>query len=86
MPVNQKKRLEEVPHAAEEVVALRKVLFYIHPCEGKYGDDGEMQCAACGIDFKRSPIHVLEYRLGVLYREQLVGLYHSADELTEAGG
>ncbi len=35
--------------------AVRLELFLSHPCSGKYGDDGEMQCnqAPCFIDFKR---------------------------------
>ncbi len=33
-----------------------------HSCvrAGQYGDDGEMQCNACGHDFKREPIEELE--------------------------
>jgi hypothetical protein len=33
---------------------LRRLLFIRHGCSGPtlYGDDGEMQCKACGIDFR----------------------------------
>lgn len=35
---------------------LRKLLWLRHGCEvsALYGDDGEMQCSSCGIDFKRT--------------------------------
>lgn len=32
---------------------LRKALWLDHGCLGLYGDDGEMQCGACLLDFKR---------------------------------
>lgn len=35
---------------------LRRVLWLRHGCSGLYGDDGEMQCGACSLDFKRDPI------------------------------
>jgi hypothetical protein len=36
-------------------IALRYLLWMRHGCSvaALYGDDGEMQCGACGIDFKR---------------------------------
>lgn len=51
----------------EENHDLRRILFYTHPCVGKYGDDGEMQCNSCGIDFKRmTPAEIAErLHLGV---------------------
>lgn len=42
---------------------LRQLLFMSHPCPGRYGDDGEMQCGACRIDFKRDPPEFIERRL-----------------------
>jgi len=38
---------------AEVDMDLRKSMFLYHSCIGRYGDDGEMQCNKCGIDFKR---------------------------------
>lgn len=37
---------------------LRKLIWLRHGCPitSLYGDDGEMQCSRCGIDFKRSPV------------------------------
>ena len=34
---------------------LRRLLWFRHNCPlaALYGDDGEMQCNSCGIDFKR---------------------------------
>jgi len=45
----------------EEIRALRKLLWLNHGHTGQYGDDGEMQCAAClreyGFwDWKRTPV------------------------------
>jgi len=39
---------------------LRYLLWAQHPCLWKYGDDGEMQCGACGIDFKRDSASSIE--------------------------
>ena len=41
--------------ATEEEEKWRKLLWLRHGCSihALYGDDGEMQCSACGIDFKR---------------------------------
>lgn len=37
---------------------LRKLLWVNHNCpfHGRYGDDGEMQCHVCGVDFKRDAV------------------------------
>jgi hypothetical protein len=42
--------------AAEDDQALRELLWLRHGCgiAALYGDDGEMQCNACLIDFKRT--------------------------------
>jgi hypothetical protein len=41
---------------------LRKLLWLHHGCprHALYGDDGEMQCARCGIDFKRRSVDEIE--------------------------
>lgn len=36
-------------------IALREALWKGHGHTGLYGDDGEMQCGTCLIDFKRAP-------------------------------
>lgn len=42
---------------------LRGLLWLHHGCQGLYGDDGEMQCAACMIDFKRDSVAEIERKL-----------------------
>ena len=41
---------------------LRELLWLRHGCGGLYGDDGEMQCGRCILDFKRDPVEVIEER------------------------
>lgn len=47
----------------QELDGLRRLLFLQHPCSGKYGDDGEMQCGSCLIDFKRDEVETIHQRL-----------------------
>lgn len=42
---------------------LRRLLWFGHGCTGLYGDDGEMQCSSCGIDFKRNPVDRIEEKI-----------------------
>lgn len=44
---------------------LRELVWYGHGCSGAalYGDDGEMQCAECRIDFKRDSVTEIQQRL-----------------------
>ena len=42
---------------------LRYLLWAQHPCGGKYGDDGEMQCGACGVDFRRDSPASIEAKI-----------------------
>ncbi len=46
---------------AEAEAKLRYLLWAMHPCEGKYGDDGEMQCP-CGWEFRRDSVDVIEQK------------------------
>lgn len=48
---------------SEEAKQLRRLLFLSHPCSGKYGDDGELQCASCRIDFKRDSVEHIDLKL-----------------------
>lgn len=43
-------------------LTLRKLLWLRHGCTGLYGDDGEMQCGTCMIDFKRMSSKDIETR------------------------
>jgi hypothetical protein len=47
----------------DDLTDLRILLWSTHPCQGKYGDDGELQCSKCMIDFKRDPIERIEERI-----------------------
>lgn len=48
--------------AHEEMLRLKKLLWLRHGCSiaGLYGDDGEMQCGNCMIDFKRMSAQEIE--------------------------
>lgn len=49
---------------AKENKILRKLLWLRHGCElvTLYGDDGEMQCGTCSIDFKRMSVENIRDR------------------------
>jgi hypothetical protein len=53
------------------IAGLRRLLFLQHPCNGKYGDDGEMQCGSCLIDFKRNPVDVIDSHLQIMAENRL---------------
>lgn len=61
------RKLAEKDRADEMEKKLRTVLWQYHPCPGKYGDDGELQCADMRLhpilDFKRMPLQELEREL-----------------------
>lgn len=44
----------------EENKKLRMLLWARHGCSALYGDDGEMQCSHCMIDFKRDSADYIE--------------------------
>jgi len=46
--------VEMSAYAAEQVAQWRETLWLRHGHEGLYGDDGEMQCGICLVDFKRA--------------------------------
>jgi hypothetical protein len=47
----------------EERLELRRLLFGTHSCPGKYGDDGELQCNTCRIDFLRDEWEAISAQL-----------------------
>lgn len=51
-----KAAIEEVHRLREQLRVARRLLWIRHGCPiaALYGDDGEMQCRNCGIDFKRT--------------------------------
>jgi len=52
----------ELPKDFDDIQILRKLLWLKHGCSSAflYGDDGEMQCSRCVIDFKRDSISSIE--------------------------
>ena len=50
---------------AKENKIFRELLWLRHGCTGValYGDDGEMQCNSCRIDFRRDNANFIEKRL-----------------------
>lgn len=55
---------KEQKHFFQQTTLLRELLFLRHGCSGPalYGDDGERQCSACGIDFKRDSAEAISDR------------------------
>ena len=51
---------------------LRSEWWLNHGCDvpALYGDDGEMACNACGLDFKRMPLDELAQRVGEIRLER----------------
>jgi hypothetical protein len=47
----------------KEAENLRKLLWLNHGCASLYGDDGEMQCSKCLLDFKRDSIEKIKETL-----------------------
>lgn len=64
------------PERTDEEWELRRLLWLHHGCtEGIYGDDGEMQCNACRIDFVRDPIKKItnNFFIKVIVNDVLTG-------------
>lgn len=53
----------------ESEFSLRRMLWLRHGCplSALYGDDGEMQCNACMIDFRREAAFEIERRWAVVH-------------------
>ena len=53
-----KAMLTQIKGIVEEQSLLREFLWINHGCPfpALYGDDGEMQCGKCRLDFKRQPV------------------------------
>ena len=50
----------DVEGIKKDNLKLREILWLRHGCTGLYGDDGEMQCGRCVIDFKRDSVNKIE--------------------------
>ncbi len=51
---------------------LRKLLWLSHGHRALYGDDGEMQCSECMLDFKRDPIERIEKRFDDMAFDRMI--------------
>lgn len=58
---------------SKDEMLLREMLWLRHGCEiaSLYSDDGEMQCGACMIDFKRAPVELIRERFHKVGMERL---------------
>jgi len=63
----------------EENYILRKLLWLGHGCPPHrlYGDDGEMQCHDCALDFKRSSIEVIESRFAERSKQNFIKAFQN---------
>jgi len=68
--------------AEQDNLILRKLVWLSHQCYFPflYGDDGEMQCNHCMIDFKRDSAESIEDKLEEIHMKKL------QEEVTAAGG
>jgi hypothetical protein len=64
--------------------ALRRLLWLRHGCPfaALYGDDGEMQCSSCMVDFKRSPVEFIERQFMSIGERLLHDALHQPRETT----
>ena len=48
-----------------EEMILRELLWLNHGCnpDHRHGDDGEMRCSACGVNFKKDPANLIKRKL-----------------------
>jgi len=62
MREEKEEKKEKEKEMTPEEMKLREMLWLRHGCEfgTLYGDDGEMQCNKCHIDFKRMEVWVIE--------------------------
>ena len=55
----------------QEIIKLREILWLFHGHSGLYGDDGEMQCGECRLDYRRDSIETIEKRLAEMGLERM---------------
>ena len=66
-------RAKSVARQLDENMLLRKLLWIRHGCDALYGDDGEMQCNRCMIDFKRDTAASIDERFCRIGTDKLYG-------------
>ena len=75
LEIRLKRNLAKVPELSEDEYLLRRLVFMRHSsCDGRslYGDDGEMHCHECDIDFVRDSGRDIQDRISSLRMEQIV--------------
>lgn len=60
-------------HPSEAELMLRREVWLLHGHQGLYGDDGEMQCAECNLDYKRAPVEGIVECIQALGLRKLAG-------------
>jgi hypothetical protein len=74
---------EQVEKLQDDNDYLRELLWATHPCDSKYGDDGELQCNryVCSIDFKRDDPEEIDKKI-IIHNK----LGQAIKEETDEGG
>lgn len=55
-------------------IKLRTMLWLKHGCDMLYGDDGEMQCGKCILDFKNDSVEEIRERFLAISQERMARL------------
>ncbi len=65
--------LARADEAKKQEANICKQLWFNHGCDNRamYGDDGEMQCGNCVMDFKRQPLEEIIKKLSANHKEEL---------------
>lgn len=59
--------MADQPNITDTERTLRRLVATMHTCDGHlYGDDGELQCATCRIDFLRDDANTIDTKLMIL--------------------
>ncbi len=61
--------LSSIDTWSQENQSLRELLWLHHGHDSLYGDDGEMQCSRCGLDFKRDNVDNIKGKLSLRLKE-----------------
>ena len=70
----------------QEIFELRKLLWIWHGhTTFLYGDDGEMQCGKCMLDFRRDSIEKIVVRFDKMELEKLEEYYRKKGEIKDGG-
>ena len=65
---------------------LRELLWLKHGCfSGLYGDDGEMQCNRCRIDFKRDSAQAIQKRFYNIGMAKMMNREEVENDVSKSG-